>query len=105
MRIFTMALLLAEAGASYALAQEPGDPAMGLRYAHQVCAQCHAVEKGDRFSPNRLAPSFQDVANTPGMTHISLTVALRSVHENMPAYVLAPDERDNIIAYILSLQH
>ena len=101
-----MALLLAEAATSYASrAQEAGDPAMGLNYARQVCAGCHAVKKGEGFSPNPLAPSFEHIANTPGMTGISLAVMLRSVHENMPKYVLAPNERDNIIAYILSLKH
>ena len=106
MRIFAVTLLLAEAATSYALrAQEAGDPRMGLHYARQVCAYCHAVEKGDKFSPNHLAPSFQDIANTPGITGISLAVILQSVHENMPNFVLTPNERDNIIAYILSLKH
>lgn len=105
-RIFAVTLLLAEATISFtAHAQEVGDPAMGLNYARQVCANCHAIGKRDRFSPNHLAPSFEDIANTPGMTGISLAVMLRTVHENMPSYVLVPNERDNIIAYVLSLKH
>ncbi len=62
-------------------------------------------KKGINSPPNHLAPSFQDIANTPGMTGISLAVILHSVHENMPNFVLTPNERDNIIAYILSLKH
>jgi mono/diheme cytochrome c family protein len=87
-----------------ALAQEPGDAGKGLAYATQVCAQCHAVRAGDKFSPNLKAPSFEGIANTSGVTGISLAATLHSVHENMPAFVLSMDERDNIIAYILSLK-
>jgi mono/diheme cytochrome c family protein len=87
-----------------ALAQEPGDAGKGLAYATQVCAQCHAVRPGDKFSPNAKAQSFEDIANTSGVTGISLAASLHSVHENMPAFVLSMDERDNLIAYILSLK-
>ena len=87
-----------------ALAQLPGDAGKGLAYATQVCAQCHAVRPGDKFSPNPKAPSFGDIANTSGVTGISLAASLHSVHENMPAFVLSLDERDNIIAHILSLK-
>ena len=87
-----------------ALAQEPGDAGKGLAYATQVCAQCHAVRPGDKFSPNLKAPSFGDIANTSGVTGISLAASLHSIHETMPAFVLSMNERDNIIAYILSLK-
>jgi mono/diheme cytochrome c family protein len=87
-----------------AMAQEPGDAGKGLAYASQVCAQCHAVRPGDTFSPNPKAPAFGDIANTSGVTGISLAASLHSVHENMPAFVLSANERDNIIAYILSLK-
>ena len=88
-----------------ACAQERGNPSSGLIYAEQVCAQCHAIRKADEFSPHRLAPSFETIANTAGVTGISLATILHSVHENMPNFVLAATERDNIIAYILSLKH
>jgi mono/diheme cytochrome c family protein len=87
-----------------ALAQEPGDAGKGLAYVTQVCAQCHAVRPGDKFSPNPKAPSFEDIAKTSGVTGISLAASLHSIHENMPAFVLSMNERDNIIAYILSLK-
>jgi cytochrome c2 len=105
MRTMTLALLFAiSGGPSRAIAQEPGNPDSGLRYVERVCAECHAIRKGDSHSPNRLAPSFQQIANSPGMTGISLAAILHSVHENMPNFVLKATERDNIIAYILSLK-
>jgi mono/diheme cytochrome c family protein len=105
-RIFALSVLFAAAGAwSVVRAQEPGDPAKGLDYAQHVCAQCHAIRKGDKFSPNRLAPGFEDIANTAGVTGISLAAILHSIHENMPNFILSVNERDNIIAYILTLKH
>jgi len=92
-------------GLSVACAQEAGDPAKGLQYALQTCAQCHAIRKVEKLSPNALAPSFETIANTAGVTGISLAASLHSSHENMPNFVLDVAERDNVIAYILSLQH
>ena len=85
-------------------AQEAGDADKGLSYAGQACAHCHAVRKGDAFSPHPRAPSFEAIANTAGVTGISLAAALRSSHENMPGFVLSVAEKDNVIAYILSLK-
>ena len=101
-RIPVVAAILAVAAASHA--QEAGDSEKGAAYAKQVCAQCHAVRKGDNVSPNPKAPPFEDIANTSGVTGISLAASLHSIHENMPAFVLSPDERDSLIACILSLK-
>jgi mono/diheme cytochrome c family protein len=104
-RILALSALLSAANISaVAAAEEPGDPSKGAAYAQKVCAQCHAIRRGDNFSPNALAPSFERIANTSGMTGISLAATLHSSHENMPNFVLSLGERDNIIAYILSLK-
>jgi hypothetical protein len=87
-----------------AWAQEPGDPDAGINYVKQACAHCHAIRKGDNQSTNPLAPSFEKIANSSGVTGISLAAMLHSVHEHMPNFVLPANERDNIIAYILSLK-
>ena len=106
LRIFAIGTALAAASASgLAQAREAGDPAKGLTYASTSCAHCHAVRKDDQTSPNPLAPSFEAIANSAGVTGISLAAILHSSHENMPNFVLAANERDNVIAYILSLKH
>ena len=84
------------------LAQESGDPKQGMEVAKQICGQCHAIEKGT--SPVADAPSFDTIATTPGMSPIALNVALRTSHKTMPPLVLAPDEHNDVIAYILSLK-
>jgi mono/diheme cytochrome c family protein len=76
----------------------------GKAIAEQVCSECHAVGSGRRPSPNGEAPPFTVIAETPGMTPIALTVALRTSHRNMPNIILSDDELKGIVAYIMSLQ-
>jgi mono/diheme cytochrome c family protein len=96
-------LALGVAGHS-AWAVESGDLEKGLSLAEEVCANCHAIEKGDDVSPKALAPTFETIASTPGMTPTALGLFLRTPHETMPNLVLSPDELADIIAYILSLK-
>jgi mono/diheme cytochrome c family protein len=86
-----------------AVAQE-ADVAAGKAYAEQVCATCHAVEQGEEESPLYQAPTFQSVADTPGMTEMALSVWLQSSHPTMPNIVLSQDEIRNVVAYIRSLK-
>lgn len=81
-----------------------GDAKQGLELARKVCAECHRVEKGQK-SP-KLSPekAFQEVANNPARSELSLRVFLRTPHRNMPNLVLTEAETDNLIAYILSLK-
>ena len=85
-------------------AQDVDALAKGKAMAEQVCSECHAVRKGQAQSPNALAPSFEKVATTPGMTSIALTAALRTSHRAMPNIILSDDELRGVIAYITSLQ-
>jgi mono/diheme cytochrome c family protein len=86
-----------------AVAQE-ADVAAGKAYAEQVCAACHAVKQGEQESPLYQAPTFQSVADTPGMTEMALTVWLQSSHPTMPNIILSQDEIRNVVAYIRSLK-
>ena len=47
---------------------------------------------------------FPDLATTPGMTSTALLVALTTPHAGMPMFTLTSEQRDDIIAYILSLK-
>jgi mono/diheme cytochrome c family protein len=84
-------------------AQEIGDAKAGLSVARQVCAPCHAVLAGETNSPNRQAPSFEQMARVPGMTVTALTVILQTSHATMPNIMLEPDELRDISTYIVSL--
>jgi mono/diheme cytochrome c family protein len=85
-------------------AQDIGDAVNGGVIARQVCAECHAVERGQSRSSNDEAPTFDSIAKTPGMTSIALTAALRTSHRRMPNIILPDDELKDIVAYLLTLK-
>ena len=85
-------------------AQAPGDPQKGSALAQRFCAECHAVGKRDVSSPNSEAPSFTAVASTPGMTAMALNVFFQTPHRTMPNLILESDQKNDIIAYIMSLK-
>jgi mono/diheme cytochrome c family protein len=100
-------MLLAAAmtlGLSDGVQAQEGDITAGKAYAEQVCAACHAVLPDEEVSPILDATAFQEVANTPGMTELALSVWLQSSHPTMPNIVLEQDDMRNVIAYIRSLK-
>ena len=101
MKRASFAVILLVASAATAQAQNLQN---GARWASDVCAECHATRTGQARSPNGKAPTFVELANTPGMTPLALTVALTTPHAGMPMFVLTPEQRQDIIAYILSLK-
>ena len=97
-------LLSAWLAATPLRAQDRGDPQHGLALARQVCSDCHAVQTEQLRSPSPKAPTFQELATTPGMTSTALTVALTTPHAGMPMFRLTSEQRVDIIAYILGLR-
>ncbi len=88
-----------------ALAQDPlGNAVQGEDLARAVCVDCHAIDPGFRGTDITGAPSFQDVADMPSATPLSLRVFLRSPHLTMPNFALTDDQIDDLIAYIHSLR-
>jgi len=77
--------------------------AAGRRLAGAWCRECHAIEA----TPTRTAtaaPDFADIASRPSTTALSLKVFLRTNHPSMPNIVIAPDQTDDLVNYILSLK-
>jgi mono/diheme cytochrome c family protein len=81
-----------------------GDAEAGHAFARKVCAECHAVEADAAVSPHPNAPTFTRIAAEPGMTETALSVILRNPHREMPDLILEPEERANVISYILTLK-
>jgi mono/diheme cytochrome c family protein len=100
----SLAVIAVMLAAQNAQAQEVGDLRTGRVLARQVCAECHAVRRGDPRSPNSNSPSFAAIASTPGMTATALNVFLHTSHRSMPNLILTADQTNGIIAYILSLK-
>jgi mono/diheme cytochrome c family protein len=100
----SMVLLMSAAATAPLQAQQAGDARQGLALARQVCFECHAIQPQQLQSPNPRAPTFPQLAATPGMTTAALTVALTTPHVGMPMFRLSSEQREDIIAYILSLR-
>ncbi len=99
-----LAVALALCLASAAQAVETATPQQGLALARERCSFCHGVEYSDEFSSNPLAPTFQMIADTPGMTATALSVTLRSSHQVMPDLILSSEEIAALSAYLETLK-
>lgn len=83
-----------------------GDVQRGFQLALKVCEECHVVADGRR-RPNPPAVgalSFFDLARQQRVTPFYLRAFFRTPHRNMPDLMLPRGERDDLIAYILSLR-
>jgi mono/diheme cytochrome c family protein len=90
--------------AASASAQDGGEVRRGQQFATRVCAGCHALNPGQTASPQPDAPTFPVIAQVPGLTALALTVSLQGAHRRMPDLVLETQERNDVIAFILSLR-
>ena len=93
------------ASAVSANAQEgAGDLQAGRAYAQRVCSPCHRIEPDPQVQRMfEIAPDFQEIANTPGITATALNAFLHTSHPKMPNFILSPEASDDVIKYILSL--
>jgi mono/diheme cytochrome c family protein len=77
----------------------------GLSVAKAVCSRCHAVEKNSPPSRDAAAPSFEDIANSPGITARAISKALQTTpHRRMPNFRMNRGVLDDLVTYILSLK-
>ncbi len=99
-RIIALALITTSANGQ----TDFGDASQGRALAQKECAECHLVEKQQRDRKTAQAIAFQQIADDPARTALSLQVFLNSEHRKMPRLILSEAEADNVIAYILSLR-
>jgi mono/diheme cytochrome c family protein len=110
MRVWHFAVLGLAAGTACTVAGPapaediPGDPVAGRALVMKECVECHSVSAEQRARRLDIAPGFDEIANKPQTTAISLRAFLQQSHPTMPNFMLNQTERDNAIAYILSLQ-
>jgi mono/diheme cytochrome c family protein len=102
--ICSITFLALSVAVSQVWGQEIGDLQNGLALAQQVCSECHAIRRGQVRSPNSGAPTFLELATAPGMTIAALSVALTTPHAGMPMFRFTTEQREDVIAYILSLR-
>jgi cytochrome c len=91
-------------GAAAAFAAEP-DVVAGRAFAEKNCSRCHAIGKTGA-SPFKPAPPFRTFAAKWPLEDIEESLAEGIVvgHPAMPEFTLSPDEIDNLIAYLKTIQ-
>jgi mono/diheme cytochrome c family protein len=77
------------------------DPAHGSVLAARWCASCHVVSAGQPTATE--APTFADIANSPGFDAGRLALFLLDPHPKMPNMSLTRTEAADLAAYIASL--
>lgn len=81
-----------------------GPAKAGFEMSEALCSGCHAVKPGD-ISPNPTSPTFEMIANSPGLTRETLSEYLRDSH-NYPElmnFEVAEEDGDLLAAYIITL--
>jgi mono/diheme cytochrome c family protein len=104
MRLATLAFSGMFWASASALAQTGGDAVEGHLYAHHVCAECHAVDRGVLASPNPAAPPFQRIVNSLGRSDLSVLVWLHTPHETMPDIEVESEDLRDLFAYLDTLR-
>jgi mono/diheme cytochrome c family protein len=87
----------------------------GQAFAQEYCSACHRVS-AEQAPPPKVtvntgvgseeyeAPSFRQIAETPGRSAAYLRTFIQAPHYPMPEQVFIPDELEQIVAYIVSLK-
>ena len=96
-----LAMVLALALLAFPAAAQ--DASVGGRLAVRWCMACHVVEPNQSTATDN-APSFRAIAARSGTTAGSLDRYLSIGHTLMPDFSLSSQERDALVAYILSLR-
>ena len=89
-----------------------GDPVKGHDLAEHWCSECHRVSPSDAtrtraghvLPPPVEAPDFAAVAHRPYADSAYLERFTGELHLPMPIYRLSEAERQDIVAYILTLK-
>jgi mono/diheme cytochrome c family protein len=106
MHRFSAALILLFALAPAAWGDDRSDRVeAGRDIADQLCARCHAIG-AEGESPHEQAPPFRTFADRWPVDHLgeALAEGITVGHEDMPEFVLEPEEIDAFIAYLESLE-
>ena len=99
------AVLQAQAGTIPPARLEIPDAAAGDDLAHNLCINCHVVDKRGPVSRTDRVPSFPWIANQKGETETSITVWLSTFHERMPQFRLTDAQIRDLSTYIISLRN
>ena len=93
-------------GFSTSSAYAEGDVTEGEKLAREICSRCHNVEPGGPFK--EYPPSLASIAVFRTAEDIRWKIMAPPLHSGMPRLVelffISPDNIDDVIAYIASLE-
>jgi mono/diheme cytochrome c family protein len=105
MRPFALTFLAALSLTSLPAAAEDVHVQRGRAFVTLHCARCHAVGRtGD--SPLAEAPRFRDLHSRYPVTELAEALAegITTGHPSMPEFQLPPDQAEDVIRYLTSLE-
>ncbi len=87
-----------------ALAITPAEQ-RGKNFVLANCARCHAIDKVSP-SPLTIAPPFRDLHRKYPIETLqeSLAEGIYTGHPTMPTFILAPDQINDVLSYLKSLE-
>ena len=86
-------------------AQQATDWNRGAVLAQTWCAACHVVDHYGTGSSFATPPSFVDLARDPKITPGIIRQTISVSHTLMPKMALSERDKNDLIAYILSLRY
>ncbi|MER2265574.1 c-type cytochrome [Methylobacterium oxalidis] len=91
--------------ATWAEAAEDAHVRRGRTFVQAQCARCHAIGRTDE-SPLAKAPRFRDLHTRYAVTDLAEALAegIRTGHPGMPEFQLEPDQVEDVIRYLTSLE-
>jgi cytochrome c len=98
-------VVLAMTVASPARPEQRGNARVGMTFARENCSRCHAIAKVGE-SPLSIAPPFRDLHNRYPVESLAeaLGEGIVTGHPTMPEFRLDPDQVENFIAYLKTLE-
>lgn len=84
---------------------EEGNPSLGQKLAQEWCAKCHAISLYGE-SPLQIAPPFRDLHQRYNVEDLAESFAegIMVGHPTMPVFRFDPDQIQNLIAYLKTLE-
>lgn len=97
-----LAAILVMTGTAWAIS--PAEQ-RGKNFVVANCARCHAVDKVSP-SPLSIAPPFRDLHRKYPIETLqeSLAEGIYTGHPTMPTFTLAPDQINDVLSYLKSLE-
>jgi cytochrome c len=91
----------AKSSTNLAVLQSPS-ARRGLRFVRMHCAQCHAIDKVSA-SPLPMAPPLRTLHLKYHVADLQRPLA-QGIHPMMPLFRLEPDQVEDVMAYLKTLQ-